>query len=171
MDTKHTAVDTSIGELTLVVENGALTGLYFPGHWHLPPAAAFGARVEPGEDPLFAQTVHELEEYLGGSRRTFEVPVATAGNAFSERVWAMLREIPFGETVTYGELAERIGGDRALARRVGQSVGWNPVSIFIPCHRVIGANGSLTGYAGGLERKQRLLELEGALGAPAPALF
>lgn len=170
MDTKHTTVDTSIGELTLVIGGGALRGLYFPGHWHLPPAAAFGTRVEASADPLFEQATREIEEYLAGSRRAFDVPVATAGNDFSERVWAMLREIPFGETVTYGALAERIG-DRSLARRVGQSVGWNPVSIFIPCHRVIGANGSLTGYAGGLERKQRLLELEGALGAPAPALF
>lgn len=158
----HTVIDTSLGELTVVVAGGALTGLYFPGHWHLPPAAAFGTRVDAETDPLFRQIAQELEEYLSGSRSTFDVPLVTAGNSFSEQVWVMLREIPFGESTTYGALAERLG-DRKLARRVGQSVGWNPISIFIPCHRVLGASGSLTGYAGGLERKQHLLELEGVL--------
>jgi len=158
----HAVVDTSIGELTLVVRSGALTGLYFPGHWHLPSEASFGERVDAASDPLFGQVTRELEQYLAGERQEFDVPIATYGTAFSEQVWAMLRQIPFGETVSYGELAERLG-DRKLARRVGQAVGWNPVSIFIPCHRVLGSTGKLTGYAGGLERKQQLLETEGVL--------
>jgi methylated-DNA-[protein]-cysteine S-methyltransferase len=101
----------------------------------------------------------QLDDYLAGERRTFEVSVRTDGDDFSQRVWAMLQEIPYGETTTYGALAERLG-NRHLAQRVGQVVGRNPVSIVIPCHRVVGSDGSLTGYAGGLERKQRLLDLE-----------
>lgn len=159
MGPRHAIAETSLGELTLVARGGSLTGLFFPGHWHLPEETAFGVAGEAGEDELFVRAVAELEEYLEGSRREFGVPVETAGDEFSERVWEMLRDIPFGETTTYGELAERLG-DRRLAQRVGQAVGRNPVSVFIPCHRVVGADGSLTGYAGGLERKKRLLELE-----------
>lgn len=166
---RHTIVATSLGELTLVTREGAhgrgLSGLFFEEHWHWPKPEMFGERVEPDADPLFGHTVHELEEYLAGQRRVFSVPLATAGSEFQERIWAMLLELPFGETTTYGDLAERIG-NRKLARRVGQAVGWNPVSVFIPCHRVLGANGSLRGYAGGLERKERLLTLEGVLAAP-----
>ncbi|MFV0432908.1 MAG: methylated-DNA--[protein]-cysteine S-methyltransferase [Leucobacter sp.] len=159
METRNAVVETGIGELRLVARGDALTGLYFPGHWHLPEESAFGEPVDGDRDELFARTVRELEEYLAGARREFEVPVATEGDEFSERVWAMLRDIPYGETTSYGVLAERMG-NRRLAQRVGQVVGRNPVSILIPCHRVVGADGSLTGYAGGLERKRRLLDLE-----------
>ena len=127
------------------------------------------SEVEATAGPLFARAAVQLEEYLDGRRTTFDVPVATVGDAFQEQVWRMLRGIRFGETTTYGALAERLGA-RALARRVGQAVGRNPVSILIPCHRVVGASGSLTGYAGGLERKQFLLELEGARGGGARAV-
>lgn len=156
---RHARVTTSIGELTLVAEDDALTGLYFPGHWHLPVESSFGVRVEVAGDALLARAVAELGEYLAGTREAFELPVATHGDEFSERVWALLRTIPYGRTTTYGALAEQLGNPR-LAQRVGQAVGRNPVSIVVPCHRVVGAGGSLTGYAGGLDRKRRLLELE-----------
>lgn len=157
---RHAQVETALGELTLVAEEDALTGLYFPGHWHLPATSAFGVGVEATADEVFVRTKIELDDYLAGERQTFDVPTRTRGDEFSERVWAMLKEIPHGTTTTYGALAERLG-NRRLARRVGQAVGRNPISVLIPCHRVIGADGSLAGYAGGLERKQWLLELEG----------
>ena len=111
---------------------------------------------------MLAEASRQLHEYLAGERTSFDLRTATRGGAFEERVWSLLREIPFGETTTYGELAERLGGERTLARRVGQAVGSNPLSIVVPCHRVVGKNGELRGYAGGFERKQFLLDLEGA---------
>lgn len=101
----------------------------------------------------------ELDEYLAGQRTQFTIAVQPQGNDFSQEVWALLQEIPYGETMTYGEIAQQLG-NKHLAQRVGQVVGRNPVSIIIPCHRVIGSDGSLTGYAGGLDRKRFLLELE-----------
>ena len=173
MDIRNATVDTPLGDMRLVVAAGAVTGLYFPGHWHLPPPEAFGETITEEaarQDQVFASAITELHEYLAGGRREFRIPIATAGDSFSEQVWALLREIPYGETTTYGELATRLGNPR-LAQRVGQCVGRNPVSIFIPCHRVVGADGSLTGYAGGLERKQRLLELEEPAERTAARLF
>jgi methylated-DNA-[protein]-cysteine S-methyltransferase len=170
MTRRHATLPTSIGGLLAVGEGSALTGLYFPGHWYPPGADAIGVEVDARADPLFARAAAQLGEYLDGRRTTFDVPVATSGDAFQEQVWRMLRGIRFGETTSYGALAERLG-DRALARRVGQAVGRNPVSILIPCHRVVGASGSLTGYAGGLERKQFLLELEGADAVAQRRLF
>ena len=159
---RHAQIDTQLGELVVVAEGPALTGVYFPGHWHLPEPDAFGESVEATTDPVIHVLAGQLEEYLAGERQAFEIPVRTDGDAFSEQVWMMLREIPYGERTTYGALAERLG-NRHLAQRVGQVVGRNPVSIVIPCHRVVGSDGSLTGYAGGLERKQHLLELEDPL--------
>ena len=167
---RHGVIETAVGELTLVADGEDLTGLYFPGHWHLPEASAFGERVDGAGDPVFGQTKAELDAFLAGERRTFEMPTRTRGNAFSEKVWALLREIPYGQTTTYGALAERLG-DRRLAQRVGQAVGHNPISIVIPCHRVVGADGSLTGYAGGLERKRFLLELEEPADVASARLF
>lgn len=156
---RHAAVGTTLGEVTLVAEGDELTGLYFPGHRHLPEASAFGVRVEATSDEVLGRAWTELDAYLAGHRQSFDVPVGARGDAFSERVWALLREIGYGQTTSYGALAERLG-DRRLAQRVGQAVGRNPVCVAIPCHRVVGADGSLTGYAGGLERKRSLLELE-----------
>ncbi len=167
---RHAVVDTGIGRLTVVTHDGAVAGIFFPGHWHLPPPEFYGVEVAAIDDPIMVRTVAELAEYLAGTCRTFTVPVVTRGDAFSERVWAMLREIPYGETTTYGALAERLG-NRNLAQRVGQCVGRNPVSIIIPCHRVVGADGALTGYAGGLERKRRLLDLEEPREAAEARLF
>ncbi|MGD7732793.1 methylated-DNA--[protein]-cysteine S-methyltransferase [Propionibacteriaceae bacterium G57] len=156
---RHARVKTALGEVTLVSDGDALTGLYFPGHWHLPNESGFGIRVEAVTDEVLARTKDELDAFLDGDRQSFDVPVRARGDAFSEKVWAMLQEIPYGQTTSYGALAERLG-DRRLAQRVGQAVGRNPVCVIIPCHRVVGADGSLTGYAGGLERKRFLLELE-----------
>ncbi|MFW5417914.1 methylated-DNA--[protein]-cysteine S-methyltransferase [Nocardiopsis sp. CNT-189] len=167
---RHTRIGTVLGEVTLVADGGGLAGLYFPGHRPLPDASAFGERVDAGADGVLARAGAELEEYLAGRRRSFGVPLSTRGDAFSERVWALLAEIPYGRTIGYGALAERLG-DRRAARRVGRAVGRNPLCVFLPCHRVVGADGSLTGYAGGLERKRWLLELEEPAEAAASRLF
>ena len=161
MNRRHATVPTAIGELLVVADGDALAGVYFPGHWHPPAVGSTGVEVDARGDELFEWFATQLDDYLAGRREAFELPIAATGDAFQQAVWAMLREIPYGQTTSYGELAERLG-DRGLARRVGQGVGRNPLSILVPCHRVVGANGSLTGYAGGLERKRRLLELEGA---------
>ncbi|MFB8348935.1 methylated-DNA--[protein]-cysteine S-methyltransferase [Streptomyces niveus] len=158
-DVRHAVVETSLGGLTVVASGGAITGLYFPHHWYMPSDASLGRRVDVHEDPLITQAAAQLGEYLDGERTAFDLPTRTNGDAFQERVWAMLREIPFGATTTYGELAERLG-NKALAQSVGQAVGHNPISIIVACHRVVGSNGKLTGFAGGLARKQRLLEIE-----------
>ena len=167
---RHAYAETELGDLLFVADGAALTGLYFPGHWYPPSAEQTGERVGPDADPVIARAVAQLRDYLAGTRREFDLPVATHGDAFSERVWAMLREIPYGETTTYGALAQRLG-DGHLAQRVGQAVGHNPVSIVVPCHRVVGADGSLTGYAGGLARKRALLELEEPAEQRAARLF
>ncbi|GAB3760928.1 methylated-DNA--[protein]-cysteine S-methyltransferase [Microlunatus parietis] len=170
MTVRHTRVGTGIGELTLVAAGDALTGIYFPGHWHPPVPGTTGEYVDAAGDALFTETVTQLEDYLAGRRTGFDLPTATRGDAFSERVWALLRAIPYGETTSYGELAGQLG-DPKLARMVGRAVGHNPLSIVVPCHRVLGKDGRLTGYAGGLERKQRLLELEQPVPAAAGRLI
>ena len=158
-ETRHTILPTSIGALTLVASADALTGVYFPGHWYKPNVQSFGSRIAASADPMLAVAADQIQEYLAGERVAFDVRTATQGDAFQERVWSALREIPYGETMTYGELAKTLGGG-ALAHEVGQAVGRNPLSIVVPCHRVVGKGGKLTGYAGGLERKRTLLELE-----------
>lgn len=170
MSRRHAHLATPLGDLLVVADEGGLVGLYFPGHWHPPSDDMIGVQVDASSDVLFVQLERELGEYLDGRRTDFGVATAAEGDAFEEAVWAMLREISFGETTTYGELAERLG-DRSLARRVGYAVGHNPLSILVPCHRVLGADGSLTGYAGGLERKRFLLELEGASAVAQRRLF
>lgn len=159
MYTRHAIVDTALGEVTVVASGGALTGLYFPQHWYRPPEETLGAEVDVEDDTLLSEARNQLAEYLDGDRTSFELPTATNGAPLQERVWAMLNEIPFGATTTYGALAERLG-NKALAQSVGQAVGHNPISVIVPCHRVVGNNGKLTGYAGGLKRKQLLLALE-----------
>lgn len=153
--TTHTTVRSSLGDLTVVARGGAVTGLYFPHHWYLPGRDAFGEYRDAGFDDVRRQ----LEEYLAGQRREFDLPVETAGSPFQERVWRLISQVPYGATVSYGELARELG-DGATAQQVGAATGRNPVSIVIPCHRVVGASGGLTGYAGGLRRKRALLDLE-----------
>jgi methylated-DNA-[protein]-cysteine S-methyltransferase len=159
MYTRHALVPTLLGEMTLVAADDAIVGLYFAHHWVQPSRASLGLQVNPRDDGVLDIALTQLTEYLTGARAVFELETATQGDPFEERVWALLREIPIGETTTYGDLAERLG-DKSLAQAVGQAVGHNPLSIVVPCHRVVGKNGKLTGYAGGLKRKQFLLELE-----------
>jgi methylated-DNA-[protein]-cysteine S-methyltransferase len=169
MTTTHTIIETQMGDLTLVAADGVLTGVYYPGHWTRPDRTAFGPRAEEG----FEEAERQFGEYLAGERTAFDVPTSAVGDAFQQRVWTLLKGIPYGETTTYGELARELG-DPALARAVGRAVGSNPLSVIVPCHRVVGKDGKLTGYAGGLERKRFLLELEGlpvAIAEPAPRLF
>ncbi|MEV6266147.1 methylated-DNA--[protein]-cysteine S-methyltransferase [Kribbella sp. NPDC051936] len=158
---RHAVVSTRIGELTVVVSGTELLGIYFPHHWVKPSAETLGERVE-ASDPLIAVVVEQLEEYFTGARRSFDLPTRLEGEVFQRRVWSVLEEIPYGETTTYGEIAARLG---ETAQAVGKAVGQNPLSIVVPCHRVIGKDGSLTGYAGGLKRKQFLLDVEEPVGA------
>lgn len=143
-------IGSPVGPLTLTASEDALTGIAFGG-------AGNGGGAPPSA--LLARTARELEEYFAGKRRTFTVPLAPAGTDFQRKVWAALRAIPYGGTVSYGDLARRIGKPGA-AIAVGQANGRNPIPIIVPCHRVIGADGRLVGYAGGLEIKRALLRLE-----------
>jgi methylated-DNA-[protein]-cysteine S-methyltransferase len=149
----YTTMPSPVGELLLTCSGGELTGLYMPVEVHGPPPGM--AR----DDRAFATARRQLEEYFAGDRREFDLPVAPPGTPFQQLVWAELQRIGYGETTTYAELAARIGRPTAI-RAAGAANGANPVSIIIPCHRVIGSNGSLTGYGGGLEAKRMLLELE-----------
>jgi methylated-DNA-[protein]-cysteine S-methyltransferase len=169
MATGHTTIDTELGELTLVADGSDLTGLYFPHHWYRPARSTFGPHMDAADSALLAGAAAQLPEYLAGDRTSFDLPAKTYGNAFEEQVWALLREIPYGSTTTYGQLARELGG-QTLAQDVGRAVGRNPLSVIVPCHRVIGADGKLTGYAGGLRRKRFLLELEHAIQIAEPAL-
>jgi methylated-DNA-[protein]-cysteine S-methyltransferase len=153
----HGLLATSLGELTVVQDYGALTGLYFPRHWPRPDRAAFGPRADTG----FEDVARQLGEYLAGDRSAFELPLKANGTDFDRRVWELIAEIPYGQTTTYGDLARDLGPGTD-PRDVGAAVGRNPLSIVIPCHRVIGSTGKLTGYAGGLERKRALLQIEHA---------
>jgi methylated-DNA-[protein]-cysteine S-methyltransferase len=157
MRTTHTIIETPIGELTLVAEDGTLSGVYYPGHWTRPDPASFGERSDGG----FEQAERQLAEYLTGERTSFDLPTAAAGDEFQRRVWEIIGRIPYGATTTYGEIARELGNPM-LARRVGGAVAHNPLSVIVPCHRVVGKDGTLTGYAGGLRRKRFLLGLEGA---------
>jgi methylated-DNA-[protein]-cysteine S-methyltransferase len=159
METRHAVVSTELGEITLVAADESLTGLYFPLHWNKASVSSYGRAVEAHEDVVLSAAAAQLGEYLSGERVTFDLPTATRGEPFQERVWALLKQIPSGSTTTYGAIASQLG-DKALAQAVGKAVGQNPLCIIVPCHRVIGANGKLTGYAGGLANKASLLELE-----------
>lgn len=170
MNTRHAIVDTAIGDLTLVATDDAIIGLYFAHHWTNPDRDAFESRVDAHDDLLLDTARIQLDEYLAGERTSFDLPTTANGDEFQQRVWGMLEQIPFGATTTYGELAERLG-DKTLAQAVGQAVGHNPLSIIVPCHRVVGKDGKLTGYAGGLSRKQFLLELEEPATVAAARLF
>ncbi|WP_153397279.1 methylated-DNA--[protein]-cysteine S-methyltransferase [Ornithinicoccus halotolerans] len=163
----HAVLPSPLGELTVVTDGEAVTGLYMTAHRHAPDHQSHGPRVEPDEGPaVLARTAAELAAYFAGELCEFTVPVATRGTSFQERVWRGLRDIPYGRTWSYAQLADHIGASGA-ARAVGLANGRNPVSVIVPCHRVIGANGSLTGYGGGMERKRTLLALESR--APASA--
>jgi methylated-DNA-[protein]-cysteine S-methyltransferase len=151
----HTVMDSPVGPLTLVAAGGTLAGLYMNQQRHRPPHEMFGER----DDSLFTEVVSQLRAYFTGTRTEFDLPLTLIGTPFQQRVWCALRSIPYGQTITYGQLADRIG-QPAAARAVGLANGRNPIGIIVPCHRVVGADGGLTGYGGGLERKQYLLAFE-----------
>jgi methylated-DNA-[protein]-cysteine S-methyltransferase len=159
MNIRHAVVDSSLGPISLVAKDDTITGLYFRHQIRRPSPDTFSKEVSVSEDRLLNQAATQLDEYLTGRRREFELPLAPTGDWFQHAVWGVVREIPFGETTTYGQIAGTLG-NRARAWEVGQAVGANPLCIIVPCHRVIGSSGSLTGYAGGLKRKRALLELE-----------
>jgi methylated-DNA-[protein]-cysteine S-methyltransferase len=170
MNTRHAVIDSPLGELTLVADDDALTGVYFRHHWHRPAEDTFGPRVDAESDAVLARAAAQLTDYLAGDRHGFDLPVRQHGDEAQHRVWNLLTTIPYGETVTYGELAAALA-DGTTAQEVGQAVGRNPLSVIVPCHRVVGRNGQLTGYAGGLKRKQFLLELEEPSEVKAARLF
>lgn len=149
-----TTVPTPLGDLLLVAVDGALVRAHFP------PFERPEAPPSPGE-PVLVEAARQLTEHFAGQRTDFDLPLAPPGTAFQRRVWDELRRIPYGTTATYGELAERLG-DPKCVRAVGLANGRNPIAVVVPCHRVIGSDGKLRGYAAGIERKQRLLALEDA---------
>ena len=163
MNRTRSTVGSPVGALTLTSDGEHLTGVYFAEHRHAPED--LGAEVALDDAPqVLRDTAAQLAEYFRGDRRDFDLPVAAPGTDFQRRVWALLRTIPYGRTWSYGQLAEAVGSPGA-ARAVGLANGRNPVSIVVPCHRVVGADGSITGYGGGVGRKQQLLDLEAGAGA------
>ena len=171
MNIRHCVIDSRLGELTVVADDDTLTGVYFRHHWHRPEAShvrpprrcAIRRRARRCERP-------NLTDYLARERDDFDLPVRPHGDQRQLRVWKLLSAIPYGGTVTYGELAAALA-DGTTAQEVGQAVGRNPLCIVVPCHRVVGSNSQLTGYAGGLKRKQFLLELEEPADVKAARLF
>jgi methylated-DNA-[protein]-cysteine S-methyltransferase len=178
MTRTHTSIDSPIGELTLVATDGVLSGLYMHRQRRMPDPATFGPRTSAG----FEEATRQLAEYFARERTGFTMPLHMEGGSFERRVWLALTRIPYGQTRSYTELTEEVVGPRAqpdrfvpvragaeglegvagweAVRAVGAANGRNPLAIVVPCHRVVGADGSLTGYAGGLERKRFLLDLE-----------
>ncbi len=156
----HTRIDSPAGPLTLAASNEGLLAMEFQHsrhpvvrdqHWH------------EDDHPLLAQAARQLEEYFSGQRQQFDLPLAPAGTAFQRQVWALLPDIGYGQTISYGELARRLGRPSAV-RAAAAAIGRNPLSIIVPCHRVLGANGALTGFGGGLPVKRFLLALEAGAG-------
>ncbi|MEU6219359.1 methylated-DNA--[protein]-cysteine S-methyltransferase [Streptomyces sp. NPDC047022] len=153
---QHTVIDSPYDPLTLVAEDGILCGLYMAGQRHRPPEETFGVR----DETPFGEAIDQLDAYFEGELKEFTLQLRLTGTPFQHSVWEQLRLIPYGETRTYGELAHALGAPGA-SRAVGLANGKNPVGIIVPCHRVVGAGGGLTGYGGGLDRKKRLLDFEG----------
>jgi methylated-DNA-[protein]-cysteine S-methyltransferase len=153
-------IASPIGELLLTGSDDALTGLYMLGApVGRPPGTPPGTRREPG---AFRTVTAQLQDYFAGRRHGFDVPLSPDGSPFQLAVWSALTRIPYGTTTSYGAIARQLGKSLAASRAVGAANGQNPIAVIIPCHRVIGADGGLTGYGGGLDRKELLLRLEGA---------
>ncbi len=151
----HTMVDSPMGVLTLVASDGTLSGVYMEDQLHLPDPSTFGQRAGSG----FEEAAEQLEQYFAGERTAFTLRTRLLGSDFQRRVWQALAAIPYGRTWTYAQLADAVGRPDRL-RAVAATNGRNPIAVVVPCHRVIGSDGSLTGYAGGLARKRFLLDLE-----------
>ena len=156
----YTYHESPVGALLMQSDGQVLTGLHFHDEKYVPQRQA-DWELSP-DLPIFARTHLQLDEYFAGARRAFDVPIAPSGTEFQRRVWNVLLSIPYGVTTTYGAMARELGQPTAM-RDVGAANGRNPISIIVPCHRAIGADGTLTGYAGGLHRKRALLELESAV--------
>jgi len=166
--TYYTIFPSPIDDLMLVSDGQSLTGLYTNLHLHGPSET--GSWTRDDALPILAEARRQVEAYFSGELKEFQLPLSMAGTEFQRKVWSLLREIAYGETISYGELARRLGDPNA-SRAVGLANGRNPISIIVPCHRVIGANGKLVGYGGGLPRKQALLALEARTEGRAASLF
>ena len=163
VSTKYQIYPSPIGDLILCEEDGRLTMVEFTdSDPKYQPYPDLGEDAVSESTPLLAETIRQLEEYFAGKRHDFDLPLAPQGTPFQQRVWTALRQIPYGTTASYGQIAAAIGNPKA-SRAVGMANNRNPIAVIIPCHRVIGADGSLVGYGGGLPIKKQLLELEGAL--------
>ena len=152
-----THVDSPLGTMLLVSNGSSLTGLYFVGQKYVAQPAEDWIQTEVAQP--FPDVKRQLAEYFAGERRTFDLPLSFEGTPFQQRVWRAIAAIPHGQTISYGALARSVGTPRSV-RAAGAATGRNPISLVVPCHRVVGSDGSLTGYAGGLDRKRRLLALE-----------
>lgn len=164
--TRYRVIDSPVGPLTLAGDGSTLLHLRMSDQSHEPDRSGW----EPGGDGIFEDVTEQLEAYFAGSLRAFDIDLDLVGTEFQRRVWAALRTIPYGETRSYGQIAEQIGSPGA-SRAVGLANGRNPIGIIVPCHRVIGSTGGLTGYGGGIDRKKTLLNLEKANSATAATLF
>ncbi|MDQ6657867.1 MAG: methylated-DNA--[protein]-cysteine S-methyltransferase [Actinomycetota bacterium] len=173
-------IDSPVGPLELTSADDALSGLRFVGRWPGEAQAddvtgsadteAVNTSSADVVDEVLAAAAGQLAEYFAGDRTKFDLPLAAQGDEFHRNVWRLIAEIPYGETVSYGSIAERLGGIR-LSQAVGGATGRNPLAIVVPCHRVVGAHGSLTGFGGGLDRKRFLLALEESADVAAARLF
>lgn len=161
---RHATVATELGELILVADEAALVGVYFPDHRPEPDSTRFGVSVEPVDDQVLSVAADQLAQYASGERDTFDLPLRADGSDRARQVWDLVAAVPRGQTTTYAALGHAVGvGPRAA----GQLVARNPLCLVVPCHRVVASDGRLTGYAGGVDRKRRLLQLEGALAPEA----
>ncbi len=162
MKTVRYLMDSTLGPITIAGHRDAITGVYFMHHRHAPSQESLGEPLTSAQVdrwPVLADAARQLEEYFAGARTDFDLPLDAGGTSFQRRVWLALSTIPFGTTRSYGQIAEQIGS-AGSARAVGMANGRNPISIVVPCHRVIGSTGALTGYGGGRACKQALLDLE-----------
>jgi len=158
--TRFKRFTTPLGPVLATANDRGINGIYFVGQRY--EIEIEREWREEGDDPVLTECARQLGEYFEGKRREFDLPLDSAGSDFQQRVWREIARIPFGKTISYAELARRAGA-AGSARAAGAATGHNPLSVVVPCHRVVGSDGSLTGYAGGIERKTRLLEIEGAL--------
>lgn len=157
MSTKYKIIKSPVGPLTLVIKDQILQAILWDND--KPNRVKLDQMTEDKKDPILLETERQLNEYFSGKRKTFNLPMEACGTPFQEEVWEALNQIPYGVTCTYKDIAVKINRPAAV-RAVGTAIGRNPISIIIPCHRVIGTDGSLTGFAGGLDRKRLLLDLE-----------
>lgn len=172
MTTTYAVVPAPFGPLTVAVADGAVTDVRFARADGTPAVDDAWEPAGAGPDPLLAEAVRQLTAYLDGALRDFDLPLRFRGSDFQRRVWAGLRAVPYGTTTSYGALATAIGVDpRTTARAVGAANGANHLPVVVPCHRVVGADGTLTGFAGGVARKRELLELEARVAGGTATLF